>query len=82
MHEPDDPPCIVPGPATHAGDQRVLVVQPPELVARLLGDARILGTIDDRGEHAVDVEDDRRALGRLPQPLEQLVRLHAPTIRA
>ena len=79
--ETDDPAGVVAGTTADAGDERVLVVQPAELVARLVRDTRVLGPVDDRGEDTVDVQHDSRALGRLPQPFEQLVRLHAPTIR-
>ena len=80
--ETDDAPCVVADAAAHAGDERVPAVQPAELVAGLLGDAGILRPVDDRREHAVDVQDDGGELRRLPQPLEQLVALHPPTIRA
>jgi hypothetical protein len=79
--DPDDATRVVAGTPAHAGNERIPPVQPAELLPGLFRDARVLGPVDDRREHAVDVEHDRRALGRLPQPLEQLVRLHAPTIR-
>ena len=34
------------------------------------------GTVDDRREHAVDVEQDRGTVGRLGEPREQGVGLH------
>ena len=51
---------IVPCAAADAGDEEVFTREPPELRLRLLRHARELGPCDDRREHAVDVEDERR----------------------
>jgi len=45
---------------TDDGDERVALREPLELRARLRGRVRVLGTVDDRGEDAVEVEEERR----------------------
>ena len=47
-------------PARHTGDERVAGGEPAELGARRLGHARRVGAVDDRRQHAVDVEKQRR----------------------
>ena len=50
------------GPVTQA-TSAVAAGEPPQLRARRVGDARVLRPGDDRREHAVDVEEERRAFG-------------------
>ena len=81
--EPDDAPRIRAGAAADAGDERVALVQPRDLGARLLRHDGLVRNLDDRREHAVDVEQDRRARRVLGEPREQgAVAVHAPRIRA
>ena len=44
------------GATRHTGDETIGAREPFELRSRLVRDARILGPLDDRREHAVDVE--------------------------
>ena len=69
--EPDDPPRVGRGPPADAGDEPVAPGQPLDLTPSLLRDRRVLGTLDDRREGAVDVEEDRRSL-RLAAESHQL----------
>ena len=58
-----DPLGCVARPPRHAGDETEAESEPAELQACLVGHGGILGSLDDRGEHAVDVEEQRRPLG-------------------
>ena len=44
----------------HARDEAVAACEPPQLPADGVGHARPAGIVDDRREHAVDVEEQRR----------------------
>ena len=50
--------------------------------SRVSSGARVLGTLDDQGEHAVDVEEDRRAAGSLRRSASSPSASTEPTIRA
>ncbi len=54
------------GAAAHAGNQRVAPGEPGQLAPRLVRDPRVLRTVDDGCERAVDVEQDGgpRGVGR------------------
>jgi hypothetical protein len=69
-------------PAADARDERVASDEPRDLCLRLGGHVRLVRTRLDRGEHAVDVEQNRRALGLSGQAREQCVGLHASYDRA
>ena len=64
--EADDPPRVGARPAADAGDERVAAVQAAELGARLLRHGGLVRHVDDRREHAVDVEQERGPL-RVPR---------------
>ena len=69
--EPDDPPRIGARAAADAGDERVAAVQPAQLLTRRLRHGGLVRHVHDRGEDAVDVEQDRRPAGILGEPREQ-----------
>ena len=69
--EPDDPTRVGARAAADAGDERIAAVQPAQLLPRRVGHDGVVRHVDDRGEHAVDVEQDRRPRGRLREPREQ-----------
>ena len=50
-------------PVTHGDERRSGLASRSSSRARLVGDARVLGPLDDRREHAVDVEEERRPRG-------------------
>ena len=74
--EPDDPPRVGARPAADAGDERVPAVQAAKLGACLLRHDGLVRDVDDRGEHAVDVEQERRPLRCLGELREQRGRDH------
>ena len=76
--EPDDAARIRSGAAADAGDERVPLVQPRHLGARLLRHDGFVRNVDDRRQHSVDVEQDRGAVGGLGEPGQQGVGLHRP----
>ena len=59
--ERDDPARDLRLAAADAADDRVALGDGDELRARGLGHVRVVGVADDRGERAVDVEQDARA---------------------
>ena len=61
----DEPRRVLAGAAADARDERVAAGEPRHLGSRLLRDRSVLGPRDDRRERAVDVEEDRSALGSL-----------------
>ena len=69
---------VVAGAAADDGDERVAADEPRELRARLGGRIRVLGTLDDRREHAVEVEKEACFPGRRGQTVEQRVRRQRP----
>ena len=73
----DEPPGVLAGPAADARDERVASGEPRDLGPGLLRDACAVGSRGDRRERAVDVEQDRGALGRLGQGGER-IGMHAP----
>ena len=71
----DDPPGLRSGPAAHARHERVPRRESSQLAASRVGHARVLGPRDDRREHAVDVEEQRRGGGIQPE-LREGIRRH------
>ena len=59
----DDPARHLARAARHGCDQPVAARQAGELGAGLVGDARVFRPVDDRREHAVDVEEQRGGRG-------------------
>ena len=57
--------------AGDAADQAEALGEPGEHLARPLWDRRVLGPLDDRGQGAVDVGQDRRSRGPFAQGAEQ-----------
>src|SRR5207247_11178997 len=60
--------------AADARDERIAGREAPQLSRRLRRNGRVVGPWDDRREHAVDVEQNRRSRGILGQAGE---RVHA-----
>ena len=79
--EPDDASSIRPGAPADAGDERVTGVQPAQLGPRLLRHGRLVRHVHDRGQHAVDVEEERGPLGLPGQLRDQVGSGHRPRIR-
>ena len=79
--EPDDASSIRPGAPADARDERVTGVQPAQLGPRLLRHGRLVRHVDDRGQHSVDVEEERGPLGLPGQPRDQVGSGHRPRIR-
>jgi hypothetical protein len=65
------------GPAADAGNERVAPGQVAQDVACRVGDARVLGALYDRGQDAVDVEEEGCARGLRGKTCE---RVHARTV--
>ena len=59
----DDRACHVARPAGDARDEGVAAAQTLELAARLGRHRGVLGSRDDRSQHAVHVEEERRQVG-------------------
>ena len=59
----DEPRRLRAGPSAHARDQRIAAGEPPDFLARLLGNGRQLRARDDRRERPVHVEQHGRAAG-------------------
>ncbi len=59
----DHRPSLGRAAAAHAGDQAISPGDGDQQVPRPLGHVRVAGVLDDRGQGAVDVEQDRRAFG-------------------
>ena len=60
LGDADDSLRIRPGTTRDARDECIAPVQAAKLLTRLVRDARILGPRNDRCEHAVDVQEERR----------------------
>ena len=74
----DAPADVVAGAAGDDAHERVAAGEPFELRARLGQDGRVVRPVDDRREHAVEVEEERGLAGRRGEALEQRVpRSHA-----
>ena len=67
----DHSPSVLARATADACDQGVAPREPGNLRTRLLRDARVLGSLDDRSERPVDVKEDRCALGRLGEPFDR-----------
>ena len=69
--EADDPARVGARAAADACDEGVAADAGGELLAGRLGNGGVVRHVDDRGEHAVDVEQDRRPFRLLGEPCEQ-----------
>src|SRR5205814_9342196 len=72
----DHTPRVVAPAAGDRGHEPVLLREPLQLAARLRRHRRVLRPLDDRGEHAVDVEEDRGPLRLGREPPKELRRSH------
>jgi hypothetical protein len=74
--EPDETAGIGSRTPADAGDEAVCTRQTFDLGAGLIGHGRVFGSLDDRRERPVDIEQNGRLLRLAPQPNELDGRAH------